>query len=486
MQVTRAQAIGRYPKLGQLIAGKMEYGGEAAGATEVIDPTTAQTLGLISMATEQDVDRALESARKGFEVWRKTSAHERGRLLRKVADRLRADAHCLAELLVLELGKPWQEAMGEVESAAGMWEWAAEEGRRAYGRIIPSRDMEARQLVFMEPVGPVAAFVTWNGPLVTPSRKMSGALGAGCSIVMKASEEVPACALALGRIVHECGLPEGVLSILTGDSMMLSRKLIDSPVIRAITFTGSTHVGKVLSRRAMSQMKRPVMELGGHSPVLIFEGVDVQAVAKGAVASKFANAGQVCYAPARFYVQQKIYEDFVEAMTEETRKIVLGCGFEPTSTMGPLKSQRRLNAVNDLINDARACGLRVTTGGKRLDRPGFFYPPTIVAEATTEAQLSNVEPFGPVAAITPFTTYDEAIALANRLPYGLGAFVHSPDLKTVTRAVSDIEAGNVICNRWKVTYPETPFGGHKESGMFSEGGVEGLRAFQNVKYASIQ
>lgn len=484
MLVTRTEALKRYPQLGQLIAGEMECGGARSGM-EVIDPTTGQALGLVSMATEDDVDRALAAASRGFEAWRKTSAFERGKLMRKVAERMRGQAQQLAELLVLELGKPWHEAVGEVEVAAGMWEWAAEEGRRAYGRIIPSRENDVRQLVFMEPVGPVAAFATWNGPLVTPSRKMSGALGAGCSIIMKASEEVPACALALGQIVYECGLPEGALSVLTGDPMMLSQKLIDSPVIRAITFTGSTHVGKVLSQRAVSHMKRPIMELGGHAPVLVFEGVDVQSVAKGAVAAKFANAGQICFAPARFYIQRSIYEEFVEAMTAESQKIVLGCGFDLGTTMGPLKSKRRLDAVAELVEDARECGLRVTAGGGQLDREGFFFKPTIVADATTQAKLSNIEPFGPVAALSPFDTYEEAIGLANRLPYGLSAYVHSHDVKTVTRAVGDIEAGNVICNGWRVTYPETPFGGHKESGMLGEGGIEGLRAFQNVKYASI-
>ena len=484
MSIRRAEAVKRYPKLGQLIAGEMKYDG-GRSTMEVIDPTTGFPLGSVSMATEADVDEALAAASAGFDVWRKTSAFERSKLLRRVAERMREKAEALAELLVLELGKPWNEALGEVEVAAGMWEWAAEEGRRAYGRVIPSREGNARQLVLVEPVGPVAAFVTWNGPLVTPSRKISGALGAGCSIILRASEEVPACAFALGQIVYDCGLPAGALSVLSGDPVMLSNKLLESPVTRAVTFTGSTNVGKLLSQQAVMHMKRPIMELGGHAPVLVFDGVDVQTLSKRAVAAKFANSGQVCFAPTRFYVQRSIYADVVEAMTVEAKQIVLGCGFDPRTQMGPLKSERRLRAVEQLIDDARQSGLRITTGGKSLDRPGFFYEPTIVADATTEARLSNVEPFGPIAALTPFDTYEEAIALANRLPYGLGAYVHARDFETLHRATNDIEAGNVICNGWRVTYPETPFGGHKESGMFSEGGIEGLRAFQNVKYASL-
>lgn len=484
MSTTRLEAVKRYPKLGQLIAGEMRYDGGRTGM-EVIDPTTGLVLGEVPMATESDVDEALADASEGFAIWRNTSAFERSKLMRKVADRLREEAESLAELLVLELGKPWNEALGEVEVAAGMWEWAAEEGRRAYGRVIPSREANARQMVLVEPVGPVAAFVTWNGPLVTPSRKMSGALGAGCSIVLRASEEVPACALALGRIAYECGLPAGVLSVLAGEPVMMSNKLLESPVTRAVTFTGSTTVGKLLSQQAVAHMKRPIMELGGHGPVLAFEGIDILNFAKRAVAAKFANSGQVCFAPTRFYVQRSIYADVVEAMTAEAQKIVVGCGFDAKTQMGPLKSERRLRAIEDLIADAKQRGLRITTGGKRIDRSGFFYQPTVVADATVEAKLSNTEPFGPIAALTPFDTYEEAIALSNRLPYGLGAYVHARDFETLHRATNDLEAGNVICNGWRVTYPETPFGGHKESGMFSEGGIEGLRAFQNVKYASL-
>lgn len=484
MSVTRAEAVNRYPKLGQLIAGEMKYD-DGRSSMDVIDPTTGLSLGSVSMATEADVDEALAAASTGFEIWRRTSAYERGRLMRKVAERMREKSEALAELLVLELGKPWNEALGEVEVAAGTWEWAAEEGRRAYGRIIPSREQNARQMVLIEPVGPVAAFVTWNGPLVTPSRKMSGALGAGCSIVLRASEEVPACAFALGQIVYECGLPAGALSVLSGDPVMLSNKMLKSPVMRAVTFTGSTNVGKLLSQQAVAHMKRPIMELGGHAPVLVFDGIDVEIFAKRAVAAKFANSGQVCFAPTRFYVQRSIYADVVEAITAEAKRIVVGCGFDPKTQMGPLKSERRRRAIEQLIDDAKQCGLRITTGGKSIDRPGFFYEPTVIADATTEAKLSNSEPFGPIAALTPFDVYEEGIALANRLPYGLGAYVHARDFETLHRATNDLEAGNVICNGWRVTYPETPFGGHKESGMFSEGGTEGLRAFQNVKYASL-
>lgn len=480
--MTRSEAITLYPEIGQLIAGEYETAGTRA-VGDIFDPTTGLVLGQYPIATDDDIDRALAAAERGFAVWRRTPAFERAKVLRGVADTMRARAEELARLVVLELGKPWKEAVAEVEQAAGMWEWAAEEGRRAYGRIVPPREYGARQLVLREPIGPIAAFGSWNAPLITPSRKMSGALGAGCSIVMKASEEVPACALAIGRIAYECGLPEGVLSILTGDPAMISGRLLDSPVIRGVTFTGSIEIGKMLSARAMATMKRPIMELGGHAPVLVFAGIDIAATAKAAATAKFRNSGQICVAPTRFFIERGIYGEFTEALAAETARLKLGDGFEPDVTMGPLISPRRVKAVADLVDDARARSLRIATGGGIPDRDGYFHEPTVITDATTKAKASNVEPFGPIAVCAPFDSYDEAIALANRLPMALASFVHSPDGRTVNRAIDDIEAGSVICNSWRVSLPETPFGGMKESGLATEGGIEGLQAFQNVKFA---
>jgi succinate-semialdehyde dehydrogenase/glutarate-semialdehyde dehydrogenase len=482
--VSRTEARARYPRLGQLIGGSLEPGG-GSRTLAVTDPSTGELLAHAPIATAEEVQRALDGAERSFRAWRRTSAIERARILRKVADTMRHRAQELAELMVLEQGKCWAEALGEVEQAAGMWEWSAEEGRRAYGRVIPGRDPDSRHLALVEPVGPVAAFHAWNGPLVNPSRKMAGALAAGCTIVLKAAEEVPACVLAIGRIAYDCGLPDGTLSVLVGDPAMISQALIDSPVTRAMTFTGSVQVGKMLAQRAVSLMKRPILELGGHAPVLVFDDVDVQAVAKGAVAFKFRNAGQICASPTRFYIQRSIYADFVEAMEAEAGKVIVGCGFDPATTMGPLIHQRRLNAVADLVEDARDRGAKVVTGGRRLDRPGFFYEPTVLADVGVDAKVSNHEPFGPVAALTPFDTYEEVIQLANRLPFGLASYVHTRDVHIMNRAVDDLEAGNVVGNGWRATMPETPFGGVKDSGLFSEGGIEGLRAFQNVKYAAI-
>ncbi|MHA6688097.1 NAD-dependent succinate-semialdehyde dehydrogenase [Mesorhizobium sp. A556] len=482
--MSRTEAVSRYPELGQLIGGTFEpHGGREM--LDVVDPATGGVISQVPMSTERDIDQALRLAEHGFGIWSRTPAVERAKILRKVADTMRERAHELAALVVLELGKPWREALGEVEVAAGMWEWAAEEGRRAYGRVVPPREVGQRQFVLMEPLGPIAGFASWNAPLVTPSRKMSGALGSGCSIVLKASEEVPACCLAIGKIAYECGLPEGALSILVGDPVLVSSRLIDSPVIRGITFTGSTRIGKLLSEQAVSRMKRPIMELGGHAPVLVFEDVDVEEVARAATAAKFTNAGQICVSPTRFYVHKSVYADLVDAMKGEAEKLVLGCGFDSETTMGPLSSRPRLEALADLVDDARKHGLRVASGGLSAGGPGFFYEPTILADGHEQAKVSREEPFGPIAVLSPFETYEQAIAFANGTDFGLAAYVQSSNAQILNRAIDDIAAGMVICNGWRAATPETPFGGVKDSGFYSEGGIEGLRAFQNVKYAFI-
>lgn len=482
MTPTRHDALSRYPALGQLIAGDFRTG-DGRKDVDVIDPTTGNVLGQYPEATLGDIDAALAATVRGFEVWRKMAPVLRGNILHKIANTMRARAKELAELVVLELGKPWKEAIGEVEQAAGMWEWAAEEGRRAYGRVIPSREAGSRQLSLREPIGPIAAFGSWNAPLITPSRKMAGALGAGCSVVMKASEEVPACALAIGKIAYECGLPEGALSILIGDPVTISDRLIDSPVIRGVTFTGSTRVGKMLAAKAVSQMKRPIMELGGHAPVLVFAGVDVEKTAKAAAVAKFRNSGQICVSPTRFFVERSIYGDFTDALAAAADALTLGCGFDDATTMGPLISPRRVQAIDDLVQDAVQRGMPVKAGGAEVEGPGSFYRPTVVADVSTQAAMANTEPFGPLAVMAPFDSYEEAITLANRLPFGLAAYVQTDTASIVNRSVDDLESGSVIVNGWRVSLPETPFGGVQDSGLASEGGIEGLQAFQNVKFA---
>lgn len=481
---TRVEALKNYPQLGQLIAGEYVTGGGREKAP-VMDPATGNSLGEYPLATPDDIDKAIAAAGQGFDVWRKTPAYDRAKILNKVAQTMRERCEYLAGLVVLELGKPFKEALGEVEQAAGMWEWSAEEGKRAYGRVIPSRDVTSRQMALLEPLGPVAAFSSWNAPLNTPSRKMSGALAAGCSIIQKASEETPACALALGKIAYECGLPEGVLSIVFGDPVMISEKLLASAVIRGVTFTGSTRIGKQIAAKAVESMKRPIMELGGHSPVLVFDDVDIEKVVAGAITGKFRNSGQICVSPTRFFVQERIYEDFTACLAEKASQLVVGDGFDPASTMGPLASPRRVAAMEEFVDDARARNLRLPVGGKRHGNTGCFYEPTVIADAGIDALVSNVEPFGPIAVVAPFSDLEQGLELSNRLPFALAAFVMTNDTRVAHRCADDIESGCILINSWRVSLPETPFGGHKDSGLASEGGVEGVRAFQNVKYVSL-
>ncbi len=476
----RAEAEARYPELSLLIGGTARPG--RGGSVEVTDPATERTLGTLPLASPADMEDALTAASRGFEVWRRTPALERGRILHAIAARIRASAVELAELVTLEIGKPWAESLAEVEQAAGMFEWSAEEGRRAYGRVIPAREAYARPLAVAEPIGVVAGIASWNAPLVTPSRKISHALGAGCSIVMKASEDTPASALAIGRIAYDCGVPEGALSIVFGAPEVVAAAMIASEAVRAVTFTGSIRVGKLLSSQAMASMKRPVMELGGHAPVLVFADCDFDRTVAGAVATKFRNAGQICTSPTRFYVERSIYESFAEAMAEGAEHLQLGCGFAKGTTTGPLANPGRVAAIKGLIDDATEHGATPVTGGAPRDGAGHFFAPTVLRDVGVEARVSNEEPFGPIAALTPFDSFEEALTLSNRLPMGLSAFVHSGSIATVLRASEELQAGNVICNSWRVTVPETPFGGHGDSGQFAEGGPEGLAAFQKTKH----
>jgi succinate-semialdehyde dehydrogenase/glutarate-semialdehyde dehydrogenase len=472
-----------YPALELLIAGRW-VGAAGHKTVPVHNPATGAVLAELPCATAADLDEALAAAGKGLSVWRRMSANDRARILRRTADLMRERREYLATLVTLELGKPIAEARLEIEQAAGMFEWNAEEGRRAYGRVIPSRAENIHQIAVKEPVGPIAAFSPWNAPTITPSRKISGALSAGCSVIIKPAEETPATALSIGKILMEAGLPEGVLSIVFGDPVLISKTLIDSPVIRGITFTGSTAVGKQLAGLAVQGMKRMTLELGGHAPVVVFDDINVDAVATAAATAKYRNSGQVCTSPTRFYVQESIHDRFVEKFAEIAKAIVVGDGFDPATTMGPLAHARRVEAMETFVADARARGIKIAAGGGRCGNQGFFFQPTLLVNIDNESMAANVEPFGPLASTTPFSSFDDVVALANRLPFGLAAYAMTNDLKRANAIAKAIESGNVVLNHWQVSLPETPFGGHKDSGVGHEGGIEGLQAFQNTKFIS--
>jgi succinate-semialdehyde dehydrogenase/glutarate-semialdehyde dehydrogenase len=450
----------------------------------VLNPATEEVIGHVAHAGKDDLDEALEAAAKGFATWKKVSAFDRSKLMRKAADILRGRADEVAKLMTLEQGKPLPEAKIEVMAAADIIDWFAEEARRAYGRVIPARGEGIYQLVVKEPVGPVAAFTPWNFPINQVVRKLSAAVATGCSIIVKAPEETPASPAALIRAFADAGLPAGVANLVYGVPAEISEYLIPHPVIRKVTFTGSTPVGKRLAALAGAHMKRVTMELGGHAPAIVFDDADLEHAAKTLAAAKFRNAGQVCVSPTRFLVQEKLYAPFVEKFTAIAKGLKVGDGMAADTQMGPLAHDRRIPWVEGLVADARQKGAEVHTGGERFGNKGYFYRPTVLTGVGREARMMNEEPFGPLAMIAPFKDMDEVVEEANRLPYGLAAYAFTRSAKTATAVASKVEAGMMTINHLGLALPEVPFGGVKESGYGSEGGSEAIEAYLNTKFVT--
>ncbi|GGE21223.1 NAD-dependent succinate-semialdehyde dehydrogenase [Aureimonas endophytica] len=450
----------------------------------VLDPATGEEVGRVPFAEAADLDVALAAAARGFALWRATSAFERSGVLRRAAALLRERHEAIATAITREQGKPLGEAKLEVLGAADHVDWGAEEGRRAYGRVIPARAPDVTQMVVQEPVGPVAAFSPWNFPVSQLVRKIAGALAAGCSIIAKAPEETPTSAVLTVRCFEEAGLPAGVLQLVFGVPAEISERLIASPVIRKVSFTGSVAVGRHLSQLAGRHLKRATMELGGHAPFIVGAGVDPAPVAALAAQMKFRNAGQVCVSPTRFLVHESLFESFVEAFAARASALTLGSGLDPATGMGPLAQARRVQAVEALVRDAVDEGAEIRTGGRRAGNQGFFFEPTILTTVPLAARVLNEEPFGPIAVVNPFAALDDAIAEANRLPFGLAAYAMTNGLVEAEKLGAGIEAGMVSINHSGLALPETPFGGIKDSGHGSEGGVEGLRAYLQDKFVS--
>jgi succinate-semialdehyde dehydrogenase / glutarate-semialdehyde dehydrogenase len=470
-----------YPDLGLLVDGRWL----AAAGTPVVDPATEEVIAEVPHATTDDVDAAIAAAARGFQVWRRTPVAERAAVMRDAARLVRERADRFAHVITRELGKPLAEARVEVGTAVGILEWNADEGRRTYGRVIPG-PADRRQLVFAEPIGPVAAFAPWNAPLITPSRKTSSALAAGCSVVVKPAEETPGTAVLLAEAYQDAGLPAGVLNVLFGEPALISERLLTSDVIRAVTFTGSTAVGRSLAGTAALHLKRAVMELGGHAPVVVCEDVSPERVAAGAAKAAYRNAGQVCTSPTRFFVARSRYAEFLDALTDRVGALTVGNGFDAGTDIGPVASDRRLAAVDHLVADAVAHGARVTTGGRRRPGTGYFYEPTVLADVSDDCEVSRVEPFGPLATVVAYDDLDTAIRRANSVPFGLAGYVFGNDAATVRRLGAELDCGAIAVNHWQVSGPETPFGGHKDSGFGSEGGIEGISAFQQLKFIGEQ
>ncbi len=457
----------------------------AAGkALPVINPATGEQIGTVAQAGVADLDRALAAAAKGFKIWSRTSAVERSKIMRKAADLLRERADSIATLMVMEQGKPFIEAKGETLLSPENIEWMAEEGRRSYGRVIPARQPGVYQMSLREPIGVVAAFTPWNFPINQAVKKIAAALAAGCAIIVKGPEETPASLAELCRAFVDAGTPEGVVNLVYGIPAEISSYLIPHPTIRKISFTGSTAVGKHLAAMAGEHMKRVTMELGGHAPAIIFDDANLEVATKVLAANKFRNAGQVCIAPTRFLVQEKVYDEFVERFTKAAEAIKVGDGLEKGTTMGPLANDRRVQAMEGFIADAVQHGGEVRTGGARIGNKGNFFQPTVMTGVPTEARAMNEEPFGPLALMTPFRDMEEAITEANRLAYGLAAYAYTSNAKTAAKVAAEVESGMMSINHHGLALPETPFGGVKDSGYGSEGGVEGLEAYLSTKFVS--
>lgn len=480
---TQVATTTAYAELGLIIAGEWVQAGDRK-TSPVINPATEETIGQLPHATAPDLDRALAAAERSFKQWRAVFPDQRGQILKKAAELMRSRQEEMARIATIESGKRIGETRIEVMMSANIFEWYAEEGRRAYGRVLPQRAPGTRLAVIKEPVGPVAAFAPWNFPLGNPARKIGAALGAGCSCILKPAEETPASALAVARCLMEAGLPKDVLSIVFGVPAEISTHLLASPIIRKISFTGSIPVGKHLMKLAAEGMKRTTMELGGHAPVLVFDDVNVEQVLDASVGAKYRNAGQVCVSPTRFYVHEKIYNQFVEGFAARAKALPVGDGLDEKNQMGPLVHARRLAAIEGLIQDARQCGAHVKAGGTRLRSPGYFYAPTVLADVPNKARIMNEEPFGPVAVINSFSDFDTVIEQANRLPYGLAAFAFTGSAHRAKLLGEVLEAGMVGVNTFAISVPESPFGGVKESGHGSEEGIEGLDACLVTKFVS--
>jgi succinate-semialdehyde dehydrogenase/glutarate-semialdehyde dehydrogenase len=480
--VNSGEAEQTYPPIRMYIDGRWTDG--SSGRTvPVIDPATEDVLGEVPLASTDDLDAAIAAADDGFRRWRATPVAERTAILHRAADLLVERSAAIGRVMTLEQGKPLAEATGEVRRVSGTLRWDADDARRAYGRIIPSAD-DTVLSVRREPIGPVAAFTPWNFPAGSPMRKMAAALSAGCSIVIKASEETPGTACALVRCFADAGVPAGVLNLVFGEPAEVSAHLIASPVIRLVAFTGSVPVGKQLAAAAGARMKPCLMELGGHAPVIVAADADPRVAAKRAAAAKFVNAGQVCTSPSRFLVHERVHDDFVAELVRAAENVVVGDGLAEGTTMGPLANPRRLTTMNRLVEDAVRRGATLRCGGARLERPGFFFAPTVLTDVPLDAQVMVEEPFGPLAPVVRFADLDEALGIANSLPYGLAAYGFTRSSATAERMVRGLEAGILSINHCGGSVSEAPSGGVKDSGYGREGGPEGLDGYLVTKRVS--
>ncbi len=469
----------QYPSLHMIIDGQ-RVSGEGRRTHAVVNPATGETIGELPLAEAADLDRALEVAAKGFRIWRESTPQQRAAVLQGAARLMMERQEDLARIATLEEGKTLPEARIEVLMNVGLFNFYAGEVFRIYGRTLV-RPAGQRSTISHEPVGPVAAFAPWNFPLGNPGRKLGAPIAAGCSVILKAAEETPASALGVLQCLLDAGLPKEVAQAVFGVPDEVSRHLLGSPVIRKLSFTGSTVVGKHLMRLAADNMLRTTMELGGHGPVLIFGDADIDRALDTMAASKYRNAGQVCVSPTRFIVEENVFERFRDGFAQRVGRIKVGNGLDDGSQMGPMANARRPEAMDRLIGDAVTRGARLHTGGERIGNAGYFYAPTVLSEVPLDAAIMNEEPFGPVALINPFGGEEAMIAEANRLPYGLAAYAWTESAARQKRLAREIESGMIGLNSTMIGGADSPFGGVKWSGHGAEDGPEGVLACMVTK-----
>ena len=471
-----------YPALKMLINGEWIASGEA-GSMDVVNPATGQVIGQCPKASPQQLDAALAAADEAFVTWSKTPGAERYMILRRAADLLRERAPEIARTITAEMGKPRAQAIGEITGSADIIDFLGEEAKRRGGRMIPPRSASViAQMVTHEPVGPCVLLTPWNFPINLPAKKIAGALAAGCTAIIKPAENSPASAQLLVECFTDAGVPKGVLNLVYGDPGQVSEHLITSPVIRKVSFTGSTAIGKQLGALAASHMKRFTPELGGHAPVIISKTADLDRAVAMCAATKFRNAGQVCVSPTRFLVAREVYDKFVAEFADQASKLKVGDpGVDESVDMGPLAHPRRIAAMEAVVADAGGNRGEVVTGGSVIAGNGFFFQPTVIANPAPDSRFMTEEPFGPIAGIVPFDAIEDAVRIANSLRYGLAAYAFSSDLDEAHYLGRSLRAGMVGVNQLIVSSPETPFGGIGDSGFGSEGGEEGYLAFTDTK-----
>jgi succinate-semialdehyde dehydrogenase/glutarate-semialdehyde dehydrogenase len=472
-----------YDKFGQYINGKWQKSSNEE-TYAVLNPATEETLGMASKASSKDINDALLSAKKGLEIWKKTTPWERAKIIRRIADLIRKRKEVLAKWITLEVGKPISEALGEVGGAADIFEWNSEETKRIYGEIVESRFENTKMFVKYEPVGVVAALVPWNFPVILASRKISTALGAGCSVICKPDVITPGCVMELMNIINDAGVPPGVVNLLSGDPPQISKQLISSNIVKKISITGSTRVGKLILKQAADKVQRVTMELSGHSPFIVFDDVDINKVTDMAIAAKFRNNGQVCISPNRFYIHESKKKEFTHTFINKILKLKIGNGLDRKTNLGPLTTKKRLDELELLVETTKKEGGKILCGGKRPSgfNKGYFYEPTVFDNVKDDFTIMHQEPFGPLVPILSFKDRDEVIERANNNDLGLASYIYTNSLENAHKVSDSMETGTCAVNTSAVAFAEVPFGGIKQTGYGREGGSMAIKDYLNIKY----